>query len=114
MQQCDYRVIFWENDNGEKPVAKWLKELKNKKDKIFLGDLLRDLAFDGPNSKPKVFKHLEGKLWEIRDLRSPGPGFRIYFGFDGDIICLVVNAGDKSSQDRDIELARRRLKGVFL
>lgn len=111
--QCDYSVVFWENENGEKPVAKWLKDLPQK-DRKYLGDLLRDLAFDGPSSRPKVFKHLESVLWEIRDLRSPGQGFRIYFGFDSSTLCLVVASGDKGSQDRDIELAKKRLKGVLL
>ncbi len=106
----NYRVLFWANRSGDKPVANWLKDLK-KEDRIYLGDLLRDLAIDGPFSRPKVFKHLEGDLWEIKDKRSPGPGFRIYFGFNGsEIVCLVVNAGSKKSQDRDIELAKKRLK----
>ncbi|WP_397601944.1 type II toxin-antitoxin system RelE/ParE family toxin [Silvanigrella sp.] len=106
----NFRVLFWANSNGEKPVAKWMKALK-KEDQIYLADIFRDLANDGPLSRPKVFKHLEGDLWEIKDKRSPGPGFRIYFGFNGsDIICLVVHAGSKKSQDRDIELAKKRLK----
>ncbi len=109
----NYRVLFWVSGNGEKPVAKWMKKL-SKEDQRYLGDLLRDLAIDGPYSRPKVFKHLDGDLWEIRDLRT-GAGYRIYFGFDGfNIVCLVVNAGDKRSQDRDIELAKRRLSNEVL
>ncbi len=106
-----YRVKFWTNQAGVKPVAKWLKSLKNEDDREYLGDLLRELACDGPFYHPRVFKHLEKSLWEIKDLRSPGPGFRIYFGFDGKYICLVVAAGDKKSQKRDIELAKSRLNG---
>ncbi|WP_414699035.1 type II toxin-antitoxin system RelE/ParE family toxin [Oligoflexus sp.] len=105
-----FEVWFWVNENGEKPVARWLKSLEPA-DKRYLTDLLNDLAYDGPRSRPKVFKHLDGKLWEIRDLRT-GAGYRIYFGFDGKSICLVVNSGDKSSQNRDIELAKQRLKSV--
>ncbi|MFW7377489.1 MAG: type II toxin-antitoxin system RelE/ParE family toxin [Oligoflexus sp.] len=52
---------------------------------------------------------MEGVLWEIRDLRK-GRGFRVYFGFDGETICIVVNAGDKSTQTRDIALSKERLK----
>jgi putative addiction module killer protein len=104
-----YQVVFWESDSGDKPVAKWIKSL-SKKDQLYLGGLLKDLAIDGPFSRPKVFRHLDHDLWEIRDLRSPGPGYRIYFGYSGgSIICLVVNAGNKSTQQRDIELAKQRL-----
>jgi putative addiction module killer protein len=103
------RVVFWVGPNGEKPVAQWLKSLPER-DRLHIGGLFRDLAFDGPSSRPKVFKHLEGSLWEIKDRRHPGPGLRIYFGYDGVQIVVVVCAGDKSTQDRDIELAKKRLK----
>ena len=75
-----------------------------------MAGLFQDLAKDGPSSRPKVFKHLDGSLWEIRDLRSPGPGFRVYFGFDGTTFVVVVASGNKDSQSRDIELAKERLK----
>ncbi len=35
-----------------------------------------------------------------------GPGFRIYFGRDGDAIVLLLVCGSKASQMRDIRLAR--------
>ncbi len=109
MGETNFRVLFWVSETCEKPVAEWMKGLETR-DRIYLGDLLRDLAIDGPLARPKVFKHLVGALWECRDLRSPGPGFRVYFGFDGRVICVVVAAGDKSSQRRDIELAKKRLR----
>lgn len=106
-----FKVIFWQTEQGEKPVAQWLNSL-SEKDKEYLGNLFFDLAMGGPASRPKIFKHLDGILWEIKDKRSPGPGYRIYFGFDGNIICVVVNAGNKSTQDRDIKLAKKRLETV--
>jgi putative addiction module killer protein len=108
-----FSVFFWSNANGHKPVAEWLKSLPAK-DRTYFAGLFQDLANDGPSSRPKVFKHLDGELWEIRDLRSPGPGFRIYFGFDGHTIVVVAAAGTKDSQTRDIALARDRLKESFL
>ena len=108
--QPRYKVFFWVSDSGKKPVAEWMKNLPVV-DKKYLGGLLRDLSYDGPNSRPNCFKHLEGALWEIRDLRK-GAGYRIYFGFDGETICIVVNAGKKTSQTRDISLAKKRLKQI--
>ena len=102
-----FDVRFWVNAGGEKPVAEWLKKLPIE-DKLYLGSLLRDLATAGPFIRPKVFKHLIGSLWEIRDLRK-GPGYRIYFGFDGVTVCLVAASGNKSSQERDLETAKERL-----
>ena len=104
-----YSVLFWVSTSGQKPVAEWLKAI-SPRDKLYLAGLFRDLANDGPNARPKVFKHLDDNLWEIRDLRSPGPGFRVYFGFNGITIVVVVAAGNKRSQQKDIAMAKVRLK----
>lgn len=37
-----------------------------------------------------------------------GPGYRIYFGKDGEHIVILLGGGDKSSQRSDIGVAQRR------
>ncbi len=37
-----------------------------------------------------------------------GPGYRVYLGFDGDTIIVILAGGDKSSQSKDIEAAKAR------
>lgn len=37
-----------------------------------------------------------------------GPGYRIYFGKDGDAIIILLGGGTKQRQDRDIAEARER------
>lgn len=36
-----------------------------------------------------------------------GPGYRVYFGEYGNAIVVLLCGGDKDSQDRDIEEAKR-------
>jgi putative addiction module killer protein len=36
-----------------------------------------------------------------------GPGYRLYLMRTGDVVVILLCGGDKSSQPRDIELARR-------
>ena len=36
-----------------------------------------------------------------------GPGYRVYYGFDGDKIVVVLAGGLKRDQDRDIKRAVR-------
>ena len=37
-----------------------------------------------------------------------GPGYRIYFGKDGDAVVILLGGGTKKRQDRDIALAHER------
>ncbi|MEP7242117.1 MAG: type II toxin-antitoxin system RelE/ParE family toxin [Gammaproteobacteria bacterium] len=39
-----------------------------------------------------------------------GPGFRIYYGRDGDAIVILLAGGSKKTQARDIEAAKDRWK----
>src|SRR5665213_3557306 len=37
-----------------------------------------------------------------------GPGYRVYFGRDGDVLVILLTGGTKKWQQRDIESARER------
>ncbi len=37
-----------------------------------------------------------------------GPGYRVYFGKDGETVIVLVGGGTKKQQTRDIQLAKRR------
>jgi len=39
-----------------------------------------------------------------------GPGYRIYFGLDGDELIILLNGGTKQNQQEDIGLAETRWK----
>lgn len=39
-----------------------------------------------------------------------GPGYRVYFGKDGDRIVILLGGGTKKRQSRDIELAQEHWK----
>jgi putative addiction module killer protein len=39
-----------------------------------------------------------------------GPGYRVYFGKDGDALVILLGGGTKKRQDRDIATAHRRWK----
>ena len=51
------------------------------------------------------YKALGTGLFELKF--DFGPGYRIYFAVDGDVVILLLSGGDKGSQRRDIEKARK-------
>ena len=37
-----------------------------------------------------------------------GPGYRVYFGKDGETLVILLGGGTKKTQDRDIAIAHAR------
>lgn len=48
-------------------------------------------------------KHLEGGVWE--KVIDYGPGYRIYFGKDGNTLVVLLGGGTKKRQQEDINAA---------
>ena len=79
----------------------WLDELGDKRAQVRIAARLR-LAEAGSLGD---WQPIEGEVSEMRV--HYGPGYRLYFVRRGRVIVIMLNAGDKSSQKRDI---RRALK----
>jgi putative addiction module killer protein len=45
-------------------------------------------------------------VWELRI--DYGPGYRVYYCFEGDTIVLLLAGGDKATQITDIKIAKKR------
>ena len=103
-----WEIVMWESHSGKRPVEKWIKDLphthKRKIDKLF--GLLEEF---GPMLSLPHNKNLGGGLYELRDT-STGPGYRIYYGIHDTHLVILLTAGDKTSQERDIITARKRLE----
>ena len=86
--------------NGRKPFSDWLKTLtlndramiRNRLDRVEKGNF-------------GDMKSLGEGIYELRFHKSGG--HRVYFGLDGKKIVLLLMGGDKSTQSKDITLAKR-------
>lgn len=77
----------------------WLDALKDKRAQIRIVARLR-LAEAGNLGD---WQPVEGELSEMRV--HDGPGYRLYFVRRGRVIVVMLNAGNKSTQKRDIRHA---------
>lgn len=82
--------------------ARWFRKLKDHEARGQIVKRMQMIRLKGHfgDSKP-----LGSGLHELRIFA--GPGYRIYYTMRGETLVLLLVGGDKSSQDRDIERARR-------
>lgn len=100
-----WTLKYWEDDSGKKSLEKWLRKLP-KEQYIAMAKELEFLRLGGRDLKLPHSKPLRKGLFELRERRY---GLRIYYGFYKDMIIILLHAGDKSTQEGDIKLARKRL-----
>jgi putative addiction module killer protein len=82
----------------------WLQALKDDRAKAKIAARTRRLAFGNPGDVRPVG---EG----VSEMRIDyGPGYRIYYVQRGAILIVILCGGDKSTQDKDIKLARKLAK----
>ena len=79
----------------------WLDDLGDRRAQVRIAARLRQAEAGSLGD----WQPIEGEVSEMRV--HYGPGYRLYFVRRGRVIVIMLNAGDKSSQKRDI---RRALK----
>ncbi len=100
MYPVGYSVITYTVRQTEEFVL-WLDDLKDKRAQVRIAARLRQVVAGNLGD----WQPIEGDVSELRV--DFGPGYRLYFTRRGRIIIVMLNAGDKASQKRDI---RRALK----
>ncbi len=93
-------VIIFHETTGNEPFTNWLSGLRDPQTRRRILQRLWRLE-DGHYGD---FKLIGSGVYELRLFF--GPGYRIYFGEDGDKIVVLLCGGDKDSQQRDIQQAR--------
>lgn len=83
---------------------RWLNRLPDRKARLRIDDRLRRLASGNAGDT----KAIGGGVQELR--LHFGPGYRVYYMWQGDVLVILLNGGDKSSQARDIAKAKQLAK----
>ncbi len=101
-------IKCWIGSKLDKPVREWIAELDDQSFKQ-IDKLLSMLRQEGKNLAMPYTRHLGDGLFELRDQRQSGPGYRLYFCWEENVIVILLVGGDKKSQDNDIQTARERM-----
>lgn len=86
--------------------ANWLTELRDNNARLRIVTRIRRMELGNPGDVKAVGEGVS----EIRI--TYGPGYRVYFVAMGSAIVILLCGGDKSSQSRDISLAKQMAKEI--
>ena len=94
------KVVEFLDEKGRSPFRSWLKDL---------------IPATRARIQARIARFESGNLGDVKAVGEGvfeariffGPGYRIYYGVDGETIVVLLTGGDKSSQDRDIVKAKK-------
>ena len=92
-------VVQYETEEGEVPFAGWFDGLDTQAALKVRTALARIEAGNLGDVKPVGEGVSERRL-------TFGPGYRVYFGQDGDTLVILLTGGTKKRQSKDIERAK--------
>jgi putative addiction module killer protein len=95
-----YEIVRYQREDGVEPYTEWFRRLRDVTAKTSIGKRLRRVELGNFGDCKPVGDGVSKLRIDI------GPGYRIYFGVRGTFMVILLCAGDKSSQSRDIEHAR--------
>lgn len=99
--QIKQRVVdYYRTPAGNAPAQEWLSAIKDKLAQAILYKRIRQAGL-GQFGKTR---NVGDGVWELKI--DYGPGYRVYYGIQGDELILILMAGSKRTQTADIKKAR--------
>jgi putative addiction module killer protein len=93
-------LLYYLGDDGKSPFEHWFSGLDAQAAAKVAVGLARIETGNLSNVKPVGEGVLEYRIdW--------GPGYRVYFGRDGNVLVILLTGGTKQRQQRDIDAAKR-------
>jgi putative addiction module killer protein len=96
-----YEVCLYSTEEGDTPFMEWLRGLKDVRGRAAIRERMDRLE----KGNFGECRHIDGAVWELK--LTIGPAYRIYYSLEGLKVILLLCGGDKRSQARDIDRAKR-------
>jgi putative addiction module killer protein len=95
------KLVEYQTSDGKSPFAEWFNGL----DKIAAAKVTVATIRMGQGN----FSNAKGVGAGVQEFRIDfGPGYRVYFGKDGDKLVILLAGGTKKRQQKDIAAAQAR------
>ena len=95
------KLVEYCDDKGRSPFETWFKRINAQAAAKVTTALVR---LEGGNTSN--VKSLGAGVNELKI--DFGPGYRVYFGYDGPKVVILLAGGTKKRQDKDIVIAKKR------
>lgn len=94
-------IYYKDSKSGKEPAREWLESLRDRagQARIFTRIARAESGNFGDH------RSVGENVLELRI--DVGPGYRVYYALDGSDIILLLVGGDKSTQSKDIEAAKK-------
>jgi putative addiction module killer protein len=99
-------IRYYANESGKSSIEKWIQKLTEEQ-AISVTKELRMLEDLGNELQLPHSRSLGKGLFELRERRF---GYRLYYCFKGNKLIILLVAGDKKSQEKDIKTAYKRME----
>lgn len=114
MLSDEWAVVFYVDENDNEPVKEFLKNL-DFKTKTRFDWSIEQLRIRNTRAREPLVKHIEDKIWELREESKTNTYRLMYFFFTGKQIVFLHGFQKKSIKTprKEIEIAKSRLE-IFL
>lgn len=98
------KILQYQTSDGHIPFREWFLSLKDVQGRAGIRARLDRMTRGNPGDS----KNLGGGLYELRF--HFGPGYRVYFARESETIIVLLWAGEKNHQEKDVNRAREYWK----
>lgn len=108
-------INYWRNLSGKAPVEKYIDAIDNKEERAEILNTLNGVQQYGTEAVGVEFRHIEGKLWELKIL-THGNQYRIFYVvMEGNKMVLLHAYLKKTPRApmNEIMTARQRMKQLM-
>ena len=94
----EIEVLIYAKPDGAEPYTSWEQRLRDRSARATVRARIARLRLGNLGNAKRV-----GEIFELRI--HAGPGYRVYFGREGETLVVLLCGGDKGTQARDIARA---------